>query len=233
MNSNNALSIGCLSALAVVMVFIMSIAMTEPRYDIDRFNPARTVKMIEGHLQDGRMDLSSEQISSIARMLYPARTIHMIEHHLQDGRTDLSSEQIPSIARMLYEESRFYGIDYRLVLAIMAVESNFRSNAVADDGARGIMQIKPLLASSIAKKAGIPYQGASDLFKPENNVRFGLYHLSWLRGNFKSTSEVLLAYNVGHNRAKRLLSRDGDADSRYTRRVLGEYQRNLTSLPAT
>ena len=71
------------------------------------------------------------------------------------------------------------------------------------------------------------------LFEPENNVRFGLYYLSWLRSNFKSTNEVLLAYNVGHNRAKGLLSRDGDADSHYTRRVLGEYQRNMTSLPAT
>jgi soluble lytic murein transglycosylase-like protein len=200
MKNNNALSIGCLSALAVFMVFVMSIVMTEPRYDIDRFNPVKTVQLIEDHLQD--------------------------------RGTDLSSEQIPSIARMLYEESRFYGIDYRLVLAIMAVESNFRSHAVARDGARGIMQIKPLLASSIAKKAGIPYQGAPDLFEPENNVRFGLYYLSWLHSNFKSTDEVLLAYNVGHNRAKRLLSRDGDANSRYTRRVLCEYKRNMTSLPA-
>jgi soluble lytic murein transglycosylase len=200
MNSNHALSIGCLSVLAVVMVSIMSIAMTEPRYNIDRFNPLETVQRIEDHLQD--------------------------------RGTDLSSKQIPSIARMLYEESRFYGIDYRLVLAIMAVESNFRSNALAEDGARGIMQIKPLLASSIAKKAGIPYQGAPDLFKPENNVRFGLYHLSWLRENFKNTREVLLAYNIGHNRAKRILSHDGKANSRYTRRVLGEYRRNLTSLPA-
>jgi soluble lytic murein transglycosylase len=201
MNRTNALPLGCLSVLAVTTAFIMGIAMTDARYDIGRFNPARTVQMIE--------------------------------HHLRDGRTDLSSKQIPSIAKILYEESRFYGIDYRLVLAIMAVESNFRSAAVSQDGARGIMQIKPLLASSIAKKAGIPYRGALDLFEPENNVRFGLYHLSWLRANFKSTNEVLLAYNVGHNRAKRLLSHDGDANSRYTRRVLSEYQRNMTSLPAT
>jgi soluble lytic murein transglycosylase len=158
--------------------------------------------------------------------------MQMIEEHLQVGQTDLSSEQIPSIARILYEESLYHGIDYRLVLAIMAVESNFRTDAVSPDGARGIMQIRPILASSIAKKAGIAYRGTMDLFEPAKNVRFGLYYLSWLRSNFKSLNEILLAYNVGHNRAKRLLSRDGDADSRYTRRVLGQYERNRTSLPA-
>lgn len=200
MNSKKILSIGCLSTLAVVLVFIMSSVITEALCDIGRFNPARTVQMIE--------------------------------RHLQDGQTDLSSEQIPSVAKIIYEEARFYGIDYRLVLAIMAVESNFRNDAVSRAGARGIMQIRPILASSIAKEAGIPYRGAPDLFEPANNVRFGLYYLSWLSSNFKNTKEVLFAYNIGHNRAKRLLSRAGDADNRYTRRVMGEYQRNMTNLPA-
>ncbi len=200
MNSKKILSIGCLSALAVVLVFIMSSVIMEALCDIGRFNPARTVQMIE--------------------------------RHLQDGQTDLSSEQIPSVARILYEEARFYGIDYRLVLAIMAVESNFRNDAVSRAGARGIMQIRPILASSIAKEAGILYREASDLFDPANNVRLGLHYLSWLSSVFKSTSEVLLAYNIGHNGAKRHLSRRGDADSRYTRRVMNEYRRNKTSLPA-
>ena len=57
--------------------------------------------------------------------------MQMIERHLQDGRTDLSSEQLPSVARILYEKAIFYGIDYRLALAIMAVESNFRNDAVS------------------------------------------------------------------------------------------------------
>jgi len=162
----------------------------------------------------------------------PAQTIWMIERHLLTGRTDLSSDRIPSVARTLYEEARSYGIDYRLVLAIMAVESNFRNDAVSQAGALGIMQIMPILAASIAREAGIPYRGAPDLFHPENNVRFALHYLSWLSAKFKDTNEVLLAYNVGHNRARRLLSKNGDADTSYTRRVISEYQRNMTSLPA-
>jgi soluble lytic murein transglycosylase-like protein len=175
--------------------------------------------------------LITEAFCDIGRF-NPSKTLQMIERHLQDGQTDLSSEQIPSFARILYEEARFYGIDYRLALAIMAVESNFHNDAVSRAGARGIMQIMPILASSIAKESGIPYRGVPDLFEPENNVRFGLYHLSWLRSNFKNTNEVLFAYNIGHTRAKRLLSHAGDADNRYTRRVMGEYRRNMTSLPA-
>jgi hypothetical protein len=159
-------------------------------------------------------------------------TVQMIERHLQDNKTDLSCEQIPSVAKLLYEESGIYGIDYRLVLAIMAVESNFRKAAVSQDGALGIMQIRPILASFVAKVAGIPYDGEPDLFEPANNVRIGLYYLSWLSSIFKNTNEILLAYNIGHNRAKRVLSQAGDADSRYTRRVMVEYRRNMTSLPA-
>jgi len=200
MNNKKTLSIRCLSASAAVLVFIMSIAVTEAFCDSSYFNPARTMQMIE--------------------------------RHLQDGQTDLSSGQLPSVARTLYEKARFYGIDYRLALAIMAVESNFRNDAVSPAGARGIMQIRPILASSIAKEAGILYREASDLFDPADNIRLGLHYLSWLSSIFKNTSEVLLAYNIGHNRAKRQLSRAGDADSPYTRRVMDEYQRNKTSLPA-
>ncbi len=200
MNSKKTLSIGCLSASAAVLVFIMIVAATETFCDSSRFNPAITMQMIE--------------------------------HHLQDGQTDLSSGQLPSVARTLYEKARFYGIDYRLALAIMAVESNFRNDAVSSAGARGIMQIRPILASSIANEAGILYREASDLFDPANNIRLGLHYLSWLSSIFKNTSEVLLAYNIGHNGAKRYLSHAGDADNRYTRRVMDEYQRNKTSLPA-
>jgi len=161
----------------------------------------------------------------------PAGTVEMIERHLQEGRTNLPADRVSSVARTLYEEARFYGIDYRLALAIMAVESNFRNDAVSSAGAHGIMQIMPILAASVAGKAGIPYREATDLFDPENNVRFALYYLSWLSTNFKNLNEILLAYNVGHNRARRLLSKTGDADTRYTRRVIGEYQRNMMNLP--
>jgi soluble lytic murein transglycosylase len=199
-NSKKPIFIGCATALIFMFVLTMSDVNVENSNDSNRY--------------------------------HPARTIQMIERHLQDGRTDLSSKQIPSFAKLIYEEANFHGIDYRLILAIMAVESRFRTDAVSRAGARGIMQIMPILASFIAKIAGIPYRDASDLFNPENNVRLGLYYLSWLGSIFKSTQEVLLAYNIGHNRAKLVLSRSGDADSDYTRRVMSEYHRNMESLPA-
>jgi soluble lytic murein transglycosylase len=204
MTGRKLILIGCTAALAVALVLTMSAGIKE----------------------------NATEISYVRERSDPARIVQMIERHFQDGRTDLSSEQIPSVAKLLYEEANVHGIDYRLVLAIMAVESNYRTDAVSQAGARGIMQIRPILASFIARMAGIPYGGESDLFEPANNVRFGLYYLSWLGSIFKSTNEVLLAYNEGHNRAKRVLSRAGGADSRYTRRVMGEYRRNMTNLPA-
>jgi soluble lytic murein transglycosylase len=217
MDSNKKLSVGRLVVSAVVLAFMVSAAIPKDISRIAQFDSASTLQLLQSRLID---------------QFDPASTVQKIERHLQDSRTNLSSKQIPSVARLLYEESNCYGIDYRLVLAIMAVESNFRNDAVSEDGARGIMQIKPILASFIAKIAGIPYRGVPDLFEPANNVRIGLYYLSWLSSIFKNTNEVLLAYNMGHNRAKEVLSHAGDADSRYTRRVMVEYRRNMTKLPA-
>jgi len=79
MSSKKILSIGCLSVLAVVLVFIVSSVITEALSDIGRFNPARTVQMIERHLQDGQTDLSSEQIPSVARILYEEARFYRID----------------------------------------------------------------------------------------------------------------------------------------------------------
>jgi len=47
------------------------------------------------------------------------------------------------IASFVYVESKSHEVDYRLVLAVMKVESNFRLDAVSPKGARGLLQIKP------------------------------------------------------------------------------------------
>lgn len=91
MKSIERLSIGLLTVSAAVLVFMMSTVTTEDFRLIAPFNSASITQMIE--------------------------------RHLQDGRTDLSSQQIPSSVRLLYEEAGFYGIDYRLGLAIMLYPS--------------------------------------------------------------------------------------------------------------
>ena len=48
-----------------------------------------------------------------------------------------------------------YGVDWRLVVAVMKVESRFDHTAESEKGARGFMQIMPATQSEIADKFGM------------------------------------------------------------------------------
>lgn len=154
-----------------------------------------------------------------------------IFRYLKNRRAGLTDENVRKIAESVYHEARDYEIDYRLVLAVMKVESNFTSNAVSKRGARGLLQIKPSLARYIAEETGVPIKGPRCLEEPEKNIRIGVSHLSWLLERFENLKTALHAYNVGLGKVKPSSSDDNGPDTRFTRKVLAEYHLIKTILP--
>ena len=77
-------------------------------------------------------------------------------------------------------EARRAGLEPRLVLAVIDVESGFRKYAVSSAGARGYMQVMPFWVREI----GMPGQS---LFHPRTNLRYGCvilrHYLDIERGN--------------------------------------------------
>jgi soluble lytic murein transglycosylase-like protein len=69
------------------------------------------------------------------------------------------------LAMIRYEALRA-GLDPRLVLAVIDVESGFRKYAVSSAGARGYMQVMPFWVREI----GMPGQ---NLFQARTNLRYG------------------------------------------------------------
>lgn len=63
-------------------------------------------------------------------------------------------------------EAKRAGLDPQLVLAVIAVESNFRKYAVSSAGARGYMQVMPFWVDLIGTKS-------QDLFHMRTNLRYG------------------------------------------------------------
>jgi soluble lytic murein transglycosylase len=135
------------------------------------------------------------------------------------------------MAGTVYEESRLYDLDYRLVLAIIKVESNFRFGVTSRDGSKGLMQIKPSLAKFISGSVGIEYKNSRDLHQPDNNIKLGTYHISKLMEDFKNVHAALHAYNVGARKAQKRLAKEDEPNTPFTRRVLKEYQKNTSLLP--
>jgi membrane-bound lytic murein transglycosylase F len=98
-----------------------------------------------------------------------------------------------------------YGVDWRLVVAVMKVESRFDHSAESHKGARGFMQIMPSTQDEIAETFGVESEAFDD---PTGNIQGGIYYLARLYKQYgdDGLSEenrvkfTLAAYNAGPGR---------------------------------
>ena len=157
--------------------------------------------------------------------------IDKIVAYLMGKHVDMKGDKLKTVVRLVCEESRERDLDYRLALAVIRVESNFKPDVVTKKGASGLFQIVPSTGRHIAKDAGVKWDGARCLRKPDNNIKLGVYHLSKLVEDFKSLPSALHAYNVGADRVKSLAQEGDEPGTPFTDRVLREYERNCSRLP--
>ena len=103
---------------------------------------------------------------------------------------------VPASYRALIEStSNKYGVDPKLVHALITVESAYHSRAQSYKGARGLMQLMP----STAKQ----YDAAAhDLFDPKVNVDAGVRHLKGLLDRLELPL-ALAAYNADEGAVQR------------------------------
>jgi soluble lytic murein transglycosylase len=157
--------------------------------------------------------------------------VSQIIDYIQDKNEKLEDEELRTISETVYDESMRYNIDYRLVLAIMKVESNFRHNVVSERGARGLLQVKPSLARYIAEDVDVKWRGAETLDEPEKNIKIGVHFFSGLIEDFQNINMALHAYHVGSTRLREILTEKKKPQRLYLNLVLDEYDRNVTLLP--
>lgn len=157
--------------------------------------------------------------------------VDRIVAYLKGKHVDMKEDNLKAVVHTVCDESQQRDLDYRLALAVIKVESNFRKDVVSQKGARGLFQIMPSLARYIAKDAGVTWNGSQCLHEPEKNIKLGVYHLSKLVGDFKSLPTALHAYNVGAGKVKARAPGADEPKTAFTRRVLKEYEKNLSVLP--
>lgn len=154
-----------------------------------------------------------------------------ISQHLKDTNTDIDNDTASRISRVVYEESMRHGLDYRLVLALMKIESNFKHDAVSSKGARGLLQVKPSVAKFVAQDAGIKWDGHKTLDEPDSNIRIGIYFFCQLLKDFKNTSLALKAYNMGPTRLRGLPLKNIQPTRGFSGLVMNEYKKNTFAFP--
>jgi hypothetical protein len=92
---------------------------------------------------------------------------------------------------------RLYGLPPQLVLSLIRTESAFQADAVSVSNARGLMQLLPSTAKSIARILGEPEPREEELFEPGLNIRYGTWYLNELIKAFGNYPLALAAYNGG------------------------------------
>lgn len=98
-------------------------------------------------------------------------------------------EKVPSLKEIISKASVKYGLDPRLLEAVIRVESNFDVSATSPKGAIGLMQILPSSMPNLSKE---------ELLDPYINVMIGAAYLRELLDTFDSDLELALAaYNAG------------------------------------
>jgi len=113
-----------------------------------------------------------------------------------------------------------------LVLAVMAVESGGKPDAVSRVGAQGLMQLMPDTATQF---------GVTDAFDAQENILGGVRMLDWLMKEFSGDPVLVLAgYNAGAGAVREHDGVPPFAETRdYVPKVLAAYQvtRNLCTTP--
>lgn len=130
-----------------------------------------------------------------------------------------------AIAELIMAQGERYDIDPLLILAMIKTESSFRRKVVSSKGAVGLMQVRPFIASSLAKEANIAYVGASNLKDGTVNIKLGTHYIAKLIKRFGSLDMALEAYNRGPTRLVRQLNKRQKIRPIYADKVLRNYDR--------
>ncbi len=136
------------------------------------------------------------------------------------------SRGLRAFAHIIRAAAERYGVDTRLVEAIVQTESAGNPTAVSPKGARGLMQLMPERAAEL---------GVRDSFDPTQNVDGGVRHMRDLLQRFGGdVTLALAAYNAGEAAVRSYGGVPPFAETRdYVRRVRAMYDGGTSLAPRT
>jgi hypothetical protein len=125
----------------------------------------------------------------------------------------------------IQQASQQYGVDPKLIKAVIQAESGFRPKAGSSAGAAGLMQLMPATAREL---------GVKDRFNPEQNIMGGTKYLASMLRKFNGdVSLALAAYNAGPGAVQRHGGIPPYRETQnYVRKVLANYGSSTVSMAA-
>jgi soluble lytic murein transglycosylase-like protein len=127
--------------------------------------------------------------------------------------------------KIIENHSIRYGMDPKLVDAVIRVESSYNPRAISMKGAQGLMQLMPETAREL---------GVNDPFDPSQNIEGGVRYLRYLLDFFKWDLDLALAaYNAGINRVSHYKKIPPIKETQsYVKSVKRTYRQQISPSPA-
>ncbi len=178
--------------LLIVLFNFFGVIQAEP-FAEDGLNAQISLPRLEATTKED--ELRAEKLAKYINATYPVREQH--------------AEDIVSIA---IENANKHNLEAEMILAIIAVESMYNTNAKSGFGARGLMQVIPKYHPEKLGNIG----GADGLYEVDKNIHVGTKilaeYLKWDKGNM---TKALLRYNGSYS----------DKSQKYAKKVLHVYDR--------
>lgn len=107
------------------------------------------------------------------------------------------------------------GLDPKLVLAVMKVESNFKSDLISKTNDYGLMQINKVNHKWLKKELGI-----TDFLDAKQSIACGIYMLADISSRYTDEHRILTAYNWGEYGKFKTWTKRKNPTSKYSQKVL-------------
>ncbi len=166
-----------------------------------------------------RPELSMPRVASVSPEIRRKVEDHIKASELENLKTVvLSLGGKEEHAKSLMEAGKEFQIDPAFLASLAFVESSFKATAASSKGARGMMQLRPVVLEVL---------GVTNPWDPHENIMAGAAYLRHCFDRYakhnNSTYLALAAYNIGPGAVEKLTR--SDAAERFVRKVLLVYGR--------
>ncbi|GAA3538406.1 transglycosylase SLT domain-containing protein [Zobellella aerophila] len=175
--------------------------------------------MARGHKSNARIEwnhlLSKLDVDAQSELGSLALTRHWYDKSILASIQAKAWDQLDLRFPVVYRDSfrrqaQRLNIEEATLFAIARQESAFFEQARSPAGAGGLMQLMPGTARETARKHGIPFRSANDVYHPDINVQLGSAYFRELLDRYDNNRILAIAaYNAGPGRINGWLRESG------------------------